>query len=608
MNRRIFKYYFLLIFFVLLASTLFSAKIAQSFYKQEVTAKLRSIAFALEYHLKELVQVEYEGLAKDYAQKYSQSFSLTEGKLRITFIDFSGRVLGDSEVSFQQMENHLNRKEVQQALASGFGSDIRFSNTIKSDLLYVAVPYSEKQIILRVALPLMELAQINNVVRFYFLLLFFGALLVSLLFSLRISSAITRPLKNIILVSQEIAKGNYKKKINVENSDELGHLAVTFNEMSSQLEATITDLNEKKMEVESILNSMKDGLVAVDKELNIILINPAALNYFNLSQDMDTKGKNIFQFCRHRRINAALQETIETGQSLEFEVKIKSKVFQVTTVPLGAVVSSGTGVPFNSEADERTGNAAGSGNAARTASGCLALIRDITELRKLEKIRRDFVSNVTHELKTPITSIKGFVETLKGGAIADEKVALRFLEIIEIEAERLHNLIEDILRLAEIESLPRETDLQRFRLRDIAEEVLAILQPLAKEKGVSLTYGETEEITMTANRDRIKQLLLNLVDNAIKYNILQGAVTVAAFKEKGKNVISVKDTGIGIPSEHRERIFERFYRVDKGRSREMGGTGLGLSIVKHIVKLYDGDIEVKSEPGRGTEFVVRLPA
>ena len=588
MNKRIFKYYFLLILFVLLVSTLFSTKIAQNFYKEEVTDKLRSIAFTLEYHLQDLEQVDYDRLAKDYVQKYSKNFDLTGDKLRITFIDFSGQVLGDSEAPYQQMENHLNREEIQEALQGSFGSDIRFSNTIKSDLLYVAVPYSDEQVIVRVAIPLLELAQINNMVQFYFLLIFIGALLISLLFSLRISSAISRPLKNLTLVSQEIAKGNYKKKIEVDSTDELGNLAVAFNEMSSQLETTITDLDNKNREIESIINSMKDGLVAVDKELNVILINPAALKYFNIAQNTDCKGKKMYQFIRQRRINLALQETIKTNKSLEFEVRFGNRLFSIATVPLGFE---------DSEESE---------NGAKINSGCLALIHNITELRKLEKIRSDFVSNVTHELKTPITSIKGFIETLKAGAITDDKVAYRFLDIIDIEAERLYNLIEDILRLSEIESLPRETDLENLQLKEIVDEVLEILQPLAAEKEVSLTYSETEEISLEANRNRIKQLLLNLVDNAIKYNVPQGAVTIYAFKKNGKKVISVKDTGIGIPLEHKTRIFERFYRVDKGRSREIGGTGLGLSIVKHIVKLYDGDIEVNSELGQGTEFIIRL--
>jgi two-component system phosphate regulon sensor histidine kinase PhoR len=234
-------------------------------------------------------------------------------------------------------------------------------------------------------------------------------------------------------------------------------------------------------------------------------------------------------------------------------------------------------------------------------------IQDITKVRKLEQLRTEFVSNVTHELKTPITSIRGFIETLKNGSINNEKVAIRFLEIIDIESERLYALINDILQLSEIETKYQDTDLERLSLKSAVDDVFEVLQNIAGEKNIQLENKVDEKVLIKANRNRMKQLILNLVDNGIKYNVQNGSVTVDAYRDKGKVIISVKDTGIGIPSEHIARIFERFYRVDKGRSRDMGGTGLGLSIVKHIVNLYNGDIKVNSEVNRGTEFIIQIP-
>jgi two-component system phosphate regulon sensor histidine kinase PhoR len=228
-------------------------------------------------------------------------------------------------------------------------------------------------------------------------------------------------------------------------------------------------------------------------------------------------------------------------------------------------------------------------------------------MKKLEQIRTEFVSNVTHELKTPLTSIRGFVETLRSGAVKDADVTAQFLEIIDIEVERLTMLINDILQLSEIENNHSDTNIGTHNLTDIITEVISILQSSADKKSIKLTVEAAPKIAIQANRDRIKQMLINLIDNAIHYNVENGSVRIKAVKAEGRLVISVADSGIGIAQQHLSRIFERFYRVDKGRSRNMGGTGLGLSIVKHIVNLYDGDIQVESEPGMGTRFIVQLP-
>jgi two-component system phosphate regulon sensor histidine kinase PhoR len=252
-------------------------------------------------------------------------------------------------------------------------------------------------------------------------------------------------------------------------------------------------------------------------------------------------------------------------------------------------------------------NPINSGGEHASHTGAILTIQDITNIKKLEQIRTEFVSNVTHELKTPLTSIRGFVETLRNGAFEDKNVAEKFLQIIDIEAERLYMLISDILQLSEIENRTVDENIKPHDLKLLMEQILPILNEAASKKNIKITCDIECGLKLRANSDRIKQLMINLIDNAIKYNKESGSVNIRVCRSEGRLIIRVSDIGIGIPAEHIPRIFERFYRVDKGRSRSMGGTGLGLSIVKHIVNLYNGDISVKSTPSEGTEFIVQLP-
>lgn len=586
MKKKIFKYYFLLIFVILLIPMLFTGMITQKYYKAEVENKLKSIAFSLEYLLQETPtgsSLDYENLAVDYVKKHNTFCESSGEKLRITFIDFSGKVLGDSEANFREMGNHLDREEIQEALKGNIGTATHVSKTINTDFLYVAVPLKGQQVIIRASVPLVQINTINDMVKFYSLIIFLVALLLTVFISLRITTSITRPLNELILASKEIANGNYLKRIKVNSVDELGQLASDFDEMAAKLDATMTDLHNKKIELESIVDSMTNGLVAVDNDLRIVLINPVAYKLFAINEEQDIKGSKIVKHIRNNEINKILEETIKSNKLLECDVTTGNMILHVSTSPIRSKQRSSSN------------------------SGGIVFIQDITKIRKLEQLRTEFVSNVTHELKTPMTSIRGFIETLKNGAINDQKVAGRFLEIIDIEADRLYALIEDIMYLSEIESKQKDIDLENIGISGLVNEVFEVLQPLAVEKGISLQYCSKDEVFIKANRNRMKQLFLNLIDNGIEYNKPNGSVNITAVQEKGKIVISVKDTGIGIPAEHLTRIFERFYRIDKGRSRDMGGTGLGISIVKHIVQLYDGNIRVNSEVGKGTEFIIELP-
>lgn len=595
MKRKILFYYVILILIGITITGFFTSQLTQKFYKYEVEERLKSTAKLIHYQISNDIlegrEIDYNRLAKTYAEILNRpSKANTTGErinARVTFVDFDGVVIGESETDYKHMENHGNRKEIKEAIAGKIGKDIRLSKTLQIDFFYIAIPLEQSRIVIRVSVPLVQLKIIDRIIWYYTIIGILGGLSLTSLLALKFSSSITSPIKQLISVSKEISYGNYSQRVKVNSKDELGQLGETFNKMAEELEKTVVDLTDKNIKMNSIVNSMTEGIVAVDTNNKVILINSIACKLFGISNKSKAIGTNILEVIRNNQINSLLQETIRDNVSKVDEIYIgppEEKYLRIYTNPIK---------PSNSS--------------ARNTGGIIT-VQDITNIKKLEQIRTEFVSNVTHELKTPLTSIRGFVETLRGGAINDKQVADKFLEIIDIEADRLYMLINDILQLSEIESMEEESNIATYKLKSILSDILPILQKAAEKKGVKIIDEVDESIEITANQNRIKQMLINLIDNAIKYNVENGSIFIKAFRTEGKVVIKVKDTGIGIPEEHLSRIFERFYRVDKGRSRSMGGTGLGLSIVKHIVNLYNGDIKVKSQPGYGTEFTIQLPS
>ncbi len=600
MKKKILLYYLIIIVVGMSTTAFFVSGLSQRLYKHEVEQRLKNSATLINYQLTQRMAlgetIDFNKEAASYAELLNNSTTLSESdessKNRVTFIQNDGVVLGESETDYLSMENHKYRTEFKEALEGRTGIDIRSSKTLGLDFLYVALKMDGSNAVVRISVPLDQLQDINRGIWSYTLLGMLAGLILATLLALKFTQSITTPLNQLISVSNDIANGNYKRQVSIKSKDELGQLALTFNEMAGKLDSTIADLKDKNLKFDSIMNSMTNGFVAVDKSFRIILINRIACellgirNENGIMDEMDLIGKNIMEVIRNNHVYRLLKQVIEDGTPSVSEISIRvpeERIFRIYSAP----IKSSTVEPVNS-------------------GGILSII-DITNIKKLEQIRTEFVSNVTHELKTPLTSIRGFVETLRGGALEDPEVAGKFLDIIDIEAERLTMLINDILQLSEIESGQKDNNIRSHSLADIIEETVSILQGTADKKNITINVEVEPQIKMTANRDRIKQMLINLIDNAIKYNSEGGTVTVRAENTGGRIVIKVKDTGIGIAKEHQSRIFERFYRVDKGRSRSMGGTGLGLSIVKHIVNLYNGDISVDSDSGKGTEFTIRLP-
>jgi two-component system, OmpR family, phosphate regulon sensor histidine kinase PhoR len=382
-------------------------------------------------------------------------------------------------------------------------------------------------------------------------------------------------------ISSKIAAGSYDRRIILKSRDEVGQLAETFNNMAEKLEITINDLYDKKNKLEAILKSMQSGVIAVDRSGKIILVNPIAINMFGF--DKGIVGKHILEAIR----NIELEDIIIKQQDENKEIVLNYPEKRVLRVKAAPIIDN---------------------DKTHKKLGVVVVMQDITEIKQLEKIRTDFVANVSHELKTPLTSIKGFTETLKNGAINDVITREKFLDIINVEADRLTRLINDILIISELENKRQNILFEKINVNDALEEIEDMMFNLAKLKNISLTFNKNNDIPdIAGNHDKVKQLFINLIDNAIKYTHEGGKVDVKVYYINGKVSIEVADTGIGISKEHISRLFERFYRVDKGRSRAMGGTGLGLAIVKHIVATMNGEIKVNSELGKGTTFIVILP-
>lgn len=530
---------------------------------------------------------------QDYDEAYDfQAFADTYGKetdLRITIIDTEGTVLADSTANPLTMENHKNRTEFRSALRGMPDSSMRFSATVGQYYFYYAIPlmYDAFEGSFRVSIPVANietliLELINSIIIGLAIgfVLSFG---IAYLFTKRIMS----PINELTRVSRMISAGDYDNKVYVDNHDQTGEMAEAFNTMTYNLRRTIFEVKSKNAEMEAIMKSMDTGLAAVDEEYRIVFCNEPFMKLMGLSGNI--VGKIFYEVTRNPHVFDVIEKSVDEDEFISEETKV-SHGERESIIKISAT-------PIRNYSD------------LNASQGILLAVEDVTELRKLENIRRDFVSNVSHELKTPLTSIKGFVEALKQGAIEDKALSGKFLDIIDIEADRLTVLIEDILSLSEIESMKMDKNTGSYDVGAVVDEVTEMLNYKANKKGISIVTNIQDDLPpFICNRDRLKQLFINLIDNSIKYTV-EGSVTVECKESRDKSHLEIKiiDTGIGIEEEHLERLFERFYRVDKGRSRKMGGTGLGLSIVKHIVELYNGTVQVSSTFGEGTTMKVRLP-
>ncbi|MFP4472657.1 MAG: two-component system histidine kinase PnpS [Candidatus Omnitrophota bacterium] len=508
--------------------------------------------------------------------------------LRVTVIDMTGRVIGDSQVPGQhldQLEDHSTRPEVQQALAGEIGRSRRFSTTIQQNLLYMAETYSQPpQGIIRLAIPLIDIAQISRRLNKDLLGALAGVFFFTIIIAVIVSRWITRPLAEIVRGARRISVGNFGTRIMIKARDEIGDLARVFNDMSDQIRSRISDVSIEKSRLEAVFSSMMEGVLVIDRQGQILLLNDALRNLLHISNKAE--GLRPLEVIRNADIQQMVTECQQKkGAVLSREVVFMREEERVLQVHGASVIREGE------------------------SEGVVLVFHDITDMRHLEKVRRDFVANVSHELRTPIASIKGYAETLLDGALQDQENAEEFVRIIFADSDRLAKLVDDILALSAIESGKLIHEFGPCELEPLIDRVFQSVKVLAEARRVRLVkQGDFQDLIVHGDEMSLFRMLLNLVDNAVKYNSEGGTVTVSAFREGTRIILSVRDTGQGIPAEDQSRIFERFYRVDKAHSRQMGGTGLGLAIVKHIVQAHGGMISLESAPGEGSVFTADLPA
>lgn len=507
-----------------------------------------------------------------------------DNETRISLIGPDGLVWGDSAQDRNQMDNHFNRPEVRKARESGVGTAIRFSDSVNQDMLYVAVFLDDEgQGIgyLRLAQSLTSLNQVIRRIQYALLAGLLSVLGLALVVSFKLASGLTRPLEQMSEVAERISSGELTSRIYLHNKGELGDLANSINHMAESLQEQVKEVMANRDQLEAILSTMVDGVIVFDHDGRAVMVNPMAKKMLGLD-DKEWLGRRDLEMVRNTQLHEKILSVSREKVVLEHEITIifpEKKVLSVSLVPVA-------------QKEELT--------------GVLAVLHDITRLRRLEEMRVDFAANVSHEMRTPLTSIRGFAETLLDGAYSEPESALRFAKIIHKEAERLNNLIEDVLKLSKIESDKTSITLLPVDMQELTKDVMErLIQRLSGYKlNIHIDAGLPP---VSGDYGLLLQAIYNLMDNAIKYTHAGGAIALRARKVDDYVQIVIKDNGIGIPRDAMERIFERFYRVDTARSRRLGGTGLGLAIVKHIVEAHRGTLKLESEEGRGTKVIIELP-
>ncbi len=510
--------------------------------------------------------------------------------IRFTIVDMKGNVLADSEQdsleSVDAMENHLSRKEFVQATHEGEGQSRRRSPTLGIPFLYYTLSIRDGENTVgyvRAALSVIPLNEQVASIHKLIALVGLGVTLTALIIAYWLTKRLISPINVLTDAAEAIGEGQYSQRVRIHTNDELGSLARSFERMSSELGARETQLRESVERQTTVLEGMVEGVIAVDRHEHVLFANSAAGKKLNFSPDK-VAGRPLLEVVRNHELRTLVQQSLESSQPIRGEITWQSKK-NLLTLDVQATQLAGT-----------------------PPEGVVLVLHDVSELKRLEGLRQQFVANVSHELKTPLSSIKAYTETLLNGALEDQSHARQFLSRIDDQSNRLHELILDLLSIARIESGQAQLNVTNLTLHKVVEACLEDYQERARAGGITLVNEITDHaLQVFAEEEGLLQILSNLVDNAIKYTPAGGRVSIRCCTENKEAVIEVSDTGIGIDQEHHDRLFERFYRVDKARSRELGGTGLGLAIVKHLCHAMQGSVSVVSTPGKGSTFAVRLP-
>lgn len=508
---------------------------------------------------------------------------------RVTIIDSSGRVLTDSDVardSVRFMHNHINRPEVQQAIDKNWGQNYRKSDTVNRKLFYTAfaIKYQNKNVgFLRLAYYSQHFEEsMNKIVSLIIsanligLFILFGIALFS-------SAMVTFPILKIVSIAKKISDGDLDRTFSVKRKDEIGTLALILNQLTGRLKTQITQISEERTKLQQILTNLDIGIIVIDQNKKILHANPEMFKILEL-ETVEVENTNIMEIIRSEQLLDSINKVIKDSSK-----KIDEFVCHALS---GRKYLRYMVIPFHLTEEKTT--------------GVLVELQDITELKKLEAIRRDFVDNASHELKTPLTAIYGYAETLLEGAADVPQSRMKFIRKIREQAERLEFLIADLLKLSELER-EQPLELRSINIYNILHEIINEFKEKSIQKNIKIILKSSENIKAKVDEESIRTVFNNFVDNAVKYTPKDGTITISVTEIENNRVkFEIIDTGIGIHSKYHERIFQRFYRVDKARSRELGGTGLGLSIVKHIIERHGSKIFVDSELGKGSCFWFEL--
>ncbi|MGD8891835.1 MAG: ATP-binding protein [Desulfobacterales bacterium] len=575
--------YLLITLISLVAVTIYATSSLREFYLDRIATDLRARAYLLEKQILQFLgpldAKVVDALCKELGKP---------SKTRITVILPSGIVIGDSDDDPNRMDNHALRPEVIQAKKGNVGRAIRFSTTLQQKMMYVAVPLMEQKRIVAVIRTSLPVTSIDEKLKSIQAQIAFGGLLIAFVaagISLYVSRRISRPIEKMKEGAEHFARGELFHRLPETDLEEIGSLADALNQMAVQLDDRIKTIIDQRNELEAILSSMEEGVIAFDMDERIISINQSAARIFETIPE-EMLNRSIQEVIRNPELQQFVTQALSSTDNLEGDITLYHKGERIIYLHSTSLRGS-------------------SGDQI----GILVVMNDVTQVRRLENIRRDFAANVSHEIKTPLTAIKGFVETLRHGSVKKPEEIKRFLSIIEKHVNRLTAILEDLISLSRIEQDDEKQaiKLQKRPLKNVLQTAIGSCREKADLKHITIDSVCEDNMLAMIDPPLLEQAIVNLLDNAIKYSDEGSSVHVSSFQKDDSIIISVQDHGIGITKEHLPRLFERFYRADKARSRKLGGTGLGLAIVKHITQAHGGTATVESTPGKGSTFSLHLP-
>ncbi|PKN39365.1 MAG: hypothetical protein CVU62_04005 [Deltaproteobacteria bacterium HGW-Deltaproteobacteria-2] len=505
---------------------------------------------------------------------------------RVTLIDAQGNVFADSEKDIANLENHFNRPELQEARLRGKGKSVRFSNSLGIDMLYVAVTIKDGARTtgyVRLARPLHDVQNVIDKVYQYILLSLFIVAIISLMIALFFSYRLAAPIRSMEKFTERLRQGEQVGTIILDTADETKTLADNINFLVEELKNKIRTANEEKSKLMTAFTSINEGVLIINEQNIIEFVSPVLNNMLAVQYD-DVYGKTLMEAFRNIDLQKSFLEFKEAHTNVSREITMGT----VEPIILSVSISTVHGHPD----EEKT----------------MIVFHDVTRLKKLEQIRVDFVANVTHEIKTPLTAIIGYLDTIKDGAINNIEETKRFIDVILKQAERLNRLVEDLLTISNIEMKETKLNFESVSLNAALTNVISLVEAKAKLKNITIQNDVSENIAqIKADKDKLTQIFVNVLDNAVKFTPESGTVVIKTDEAGAYTVVSISDTGIGVPKDEIQRLGERFYRVDRSRSRDLGGTGLGLSIVKHLMIAHEGKMEIESQLGRGTKVSLFFP-